>query len=184
MRGLLLLLFCSIPLLASNAQDAQALLNILEGTFVTVDRPDDYKAVLVWKQTIIKHSDLGDNVLLHERSTIRTIDKPYNKQYWVLQISDDGVLLQHFEKESNYSSSSKPLPYMDMKLLQMDDSWIGSVEFENPKYLTRFVESGHRATVKMQVKSDEIIYHLMIFDVNGKQIYGPNEKGYTLKRKQ
>lgn len=183
MRGFfLLILLVSIQSVAL-AQDIQQLFNSLQGTFVTTERPDDNKAILVWKQTKIAMPELGDMVLFHERATIRSLDKPYNQQYWVLKDTISGIILHHYEKQLSSSDSITPLPYMDLPLHFENDVWLGSVEFVNPAYLSRFVESGHRAKVKLEFRADEVMYHLMIFDSSGKQVYGPKEKGYVLKRK-
>lgn len=183
MRGILLVTLLGFIQSVALAQDIQRLFNALQGTFVTTERPEDYKAVLVWKQTSQALPELGNLVLLHERATIRTIDKPYNQQYWVLKNTDTGIMLHHYEKQLSSSDLITPLPYMDMPLQFENGVWIGSVEFVNPAYLSRFVESGHRAKVKLQFKTDEILYHLMVFDSFGKQVYGPKEKGYVLKKK-
>lgn len=163
-RFFLFILMVSVQFVVALALDIQQLFNSFLGTFVTTERPDDYKAIMVWKQTKLAMPELGDMVLFHERATIRSLDKPYNQQYWVLKDTISGIILHHYEKQLSSSDSITPLPYMDLPLHFENDVWLGSVEFVNPAYLSRFVESGHRAKVKVEFRADENRYHLMIFD--------------------
>ncbi|TNE74419.1 hypothetical protein EP331_01995 [bacterium] len=175
----------------ATSDSVETVKNELKGSFVISERPDDFKTVLVWTQTDVKIDGISGVLLFHERATVRTLDKPYNQQVWALSKKDDGILLQHYDLKSIKSKSEKksitkedliPLKDMDMMLKQNGDTWSGHVEFTNPEYLSRFVQQGTSAYVSLSIRSNEISYHLKIMDKDGKQIYGPKEKGYTLKR--
>ncbi len=176
----------------SDAQNLSDLKQSISGFFVTTERPQDYNAIITWRQSAVELDGTYDAVIFHERATIRSQNRPYNRQIWVLTAEDDSIMMRHYDA-SNLAEGERPdglalenftyMPDLDLPLQYSDGVWKGTIEFVNPDYLSQFVEAAHSARVSLQIDSEGIVYHLAMYNTEGLHIYGPRERGYRLVRR-
>lgn len=188
-----LLLFVAPFGKSASSSSISELLEKLNGLFVTTERPDDYGAIIVWQQEPAKLESYGQ-ILFHQRATLRTMNRPYNQQLWKFTPTEDGgILIQHYDvlisgqqpdKRDFSYSDVRHLEKMDMILRKQDGVWRSEVHFEYPEYLSRFVPEAHSARVVWHVHGNAIEYHLQMFNVEGRHVYGPRERGYRLNRRE
>lgn len=192
----LLMILSLSPMIISRAQNPSILsfYRMIEGSFVTAERPEDFKAVLLWTNSIVSDSLNGD-FIHHKRMTVQSLDKPYNQQLWKLEKRNNVYYLKHYTiinqstsvlEKNIISLAGFKVVYedkLDLPLKFENGNWSGLVTFTDPDYLSHFVINGYKAMVKVNYSTNELYYHLIIEDKDGKQVFGPKQKGYTLRRK-